>query len=66
MLQAKEHAPTPYLSDVFTFRFIIESTKEFGGVSHVGSAKSMDASTLMWLNGSFVNIWKTNMGFTWR
>jgi hypothetical protein len=34
MLQVKEHAPTPYLSIVFTFRLAVESTKEFGGVSH--------------------------------
>jgi hypothetical protein len=31
-----------------------------------GSAKSMDALTLMWLNGYFVNIWTTNMGFARR
>jgi hypothetical protein len=30
------------------------------------SVRSMDAPTLMWLNGYFVNIWTTNMGFTWR
>jgi hypothetical protein len=30
-----------------------------------GSARSMDAPTLMRLNGYFVNIWTTNMGFAW-
>jgi hypothetical protein len=33
MLQVKEHAPTPYLFVIFTFRLAIESTKKFGGVS---------------------------------
>jgi len=28
-----------------------------------GSAKSMDAPTLMRLNDYFTNIWTTNMGF---
>jgi hypothetical protein len=32
MLQAKERAPTPYPSIVFTFRLVVESTKEFWGV----------------------------------
>ncbi len=31
-----------------------------------GSARSMDASTLMQLNGYFVNIWTTNTGSAWR
>ncbi len=29
-----------------------------------GNAKSMDALMFMWLNGYFVNIWRTNTGFT--
>jgi hypothetical protein len=33
VLWTKEHTPTPYPSIVFTFGFIIESMKEFGGVS---------------------------------
>jgi hypothetical protein len=33
MLQAKEHAPTSYLSALFTFGLIVESIKEFGGAS---------------------------------
>ncbi len=33
LLQIKECAPTLYPSIIFTFRFTIESTKEFGGVS---------------------------------
>ncbi len=31
-----------------------------------GCARSMDASTLVQLNGYFVNIWTTNTGFAWR
>ncbi len=31
-----------------------------------GSARSMDASTLMWLSGCFADIWTTNTGFAWR
>ncbi len=31
-----------------------------------GSARSMDAPTLMWLNGCFADIWTTNIGFVWR
>jgi hypothetical protein len=34
MDRSKEHAPTPYPSTIFTFRLVVESTKEFGGVSH--------------------------------
>jgi hypothetical protein len=30
MSRAKEHAPTPYLSVVFTFGLIVESIEEFG------------------------------------
>jgi hypothetical protein len=30
VLQAMEHAPTPFLSVVFTFGFVVESIKEFG------------------------------------
>jgi hypothetical protein len=33
VLQAKEHTPTPYPSDVFTFGFVVEFIKEFGGAS---------------------------------
>jgi hypothetical protein len=33
MLQAKECAPTPNPSVVFTFGFTIEFIKEFGGVT---------------------------------
>jgi hypothetical protein len=33
VLWAKERAPTPYLSVVFTFRLVVESTMEFGGAS---------------------------------
>jgi len=29
-------------------------------------ARSMDALLLMSLNGCFINIWTTNMSFTWR
>ncbi len=35
LLQNKECAPTPYLYDVFTFGLVVESIKEFGGVSDV-------------------------------
>jgi hypothetical protein len=35
MMQAKEHAPTPP-SIIFTFRLIVESIKELGGVSIIG------------------------------
>jgi hypothetical protein len=31
VLWAKERAPTPYLSVVFTFKLAVESMKEFGG-----------------------------------
>ncbi len=31
VLQVRRHAPTPYPSVVFTFRLVVESTKEFGG-----------------------------------
>jgi len=34
VLQARELAPTPSPSIVFTFGFIVESIKELGGVSH--------------------------------
>jgi len=30
------------------------------------SVRSMDALTLMWVNGYFINIWTTNTGFAWR
>jgi hypothetical protein len=33
MLQVKECVPTPFPSIVFTFGFVVESIKEFGGVS---------------------------------
>jgi len=33
MLQAREHIPTPYPFVIFTFGLIVESIKEFGGVS---------------------------------
>ncbi len=33
VLRARERAPTPYLSIVFTFRFVDESNKEFWGAS---------------------------------
>jgi len=33
MLQAKERAPTPYPSIVFTFAFVVEFIKELGGES---------------------------------
>jgi hypothetical protein len=33
MLRTKEHTPTPYLSDVFTFGFEVESIKKFRGAS---------------------------------
>jgi hypothetical protein len=33
VLQAKEHAPTPFPSIVFTFGFAVESIKELGGAS---------------------------------
>ncbi len=33
VLRAKERTPTPYPSIVFTFGFIVESIKEFGGAS---------------------------------
>jgi len=36
MLQAKEHAPTPSPSIIFTFGFTVESIKELGGVSIIG------------------------------
>ncbi len=35
MLWTKEGAPTPYPYDVYTFKFAIESTKEFGGASSI-------------------------------
>ncbi len=34
VLQAREHAPTPSLSVVFTFGFTVESIRELGGASH--------------------------------
>ncbi len=34
MLRAREHAPIPYPSAIFTFKLAVESTKEFGGASH--------------------------------
>jgi hypothetical protein len=33
VLRTKNHAPTPYPSNVFTFRLTIESIKKFGGAS---------------------------------
>jgi hypothetical protein len=33
MLRARECAPIPYPSAIFTFKFTIESTKKFGGAS---------------------------------
>jgi len=33
VLRAKERAPTPYPSTIFTFRLAIETTKKFGGAS---------------------------------
>jgi hypothetical protein len=33
VLRARERAPTPYPSIVFTFILVVESTKEFGGAS---------------------------------
>jgi hypothetical protein len=33
VLQARERALTPYPSVVFTFGFVVESIKEFGGAS---------------------------------
>jgi hypothetical protein len=35
MLQAKERAPTPFPSVVFTFGLIVESIKELGGASYI-------------------------------
>ncbi len=37
VLQVRERAPTPCPSVVFMFRFIVKSTKKFGGVSSVMS-----------------------------
>jgi hypothetical protein len=34
MLQAREHAPTPYFSIIFTFGLVVEFIKEFGGASY--------------------------------
>jgi hypothetical protein len=34
VLQARECAPTPSLSAVFTFGLAVKSIKELGGVSH--------------------------------
>ncbi len=34
MLRARERTPTPYPSIVFTFGLVVESIKEFGGVSN--------------------------------
>jgi hypothetical protein len=33
VLRAKERAPTPYPSNVFTFGLVVESIHEFGGAS---------------------------------
>jgi hypothetical protein len=33
MLRAKEHAPTPCPSTIFTFKLVVDFTKEFGGAS---------------------------------
>jgi hypothetical protein len=33
VLQAREHAPTPSSSIVFTFGLVVESIKELGGAS---------------------------------
>jgi hypothetical protein len=33
IVRAKERAPTPYPSTIFTFRLAIETTKKFGGAS---------------------------------
>jgi hypothetical protein len=35
VLQAREHAPIPYYSVIFTFGLIVESIKELWGVSIV-------------------------------
>ncbi len=35
VLQARERAPILSPSNVFTFRLVVESIKEFGGASHV-------------------------------
>jgi len=35
VLQAREHAPTPYYSVIFTFGLTVESIKELGGASIV-------------------------------
>jgi hypothetical protein len=39
VLGAKERAPIPYPSIVFTFRLAIQSTKEFGGASENAKTK---------------------------
>jgi hypothetical protein len=35
VLRIRERAPTPYPFNVFTFRLVVESTKEFGGASTI-------------------------------
>jgi len=41
--------PTPYLFVVFTFRFVVESTKEFGGASTI--AKRRKEKVRIFLHG---------------
>jgi hypothetical protein len=52
VLRVKEHAPTLYPSVVFTFRLIVEYTKEFGGalinnISHLAIIKKYN---IFWVN----------------
>ncbi len=55
VLWAKECAPTPYPSIVFTFKLAVESTKEFGGVSIHGKRSicflSLAISRLLFIFG---------------
>jgi hypothetical protein len=55
VLWTREHAPTPYPSSVFTFRFVVQSTKEFGGTSFAMS--SWRRTQLGWRSNMHLMIW---------
>jgi hypothetical protein len=56
VLQARECAPTLCPSVVFTFRFIVESIKEFGGASLLVHRKMLyNGTTILWESIIYMN-----------
>ncbi len=53
VLQAKERTPIPYPSAIFTFRLIVESIKEFGGVSLYPPLKNAIEGVYLMKGGTF-------------